>query len=303
MRGKDTQDSTGFVVSNHGQRIRVRDRGQGDVVCTKLNRVPGLVAGDEVCWRPRQPGEGVILERLERRSLLSRFKARGKQQAIAANLDQIFFVLAVRPRFDPRLIDRYLVGAEYQGFNATLVLNKTDLLDAGGEEQHREALRPYAALGYRVVYCSAKSGEGLDRLRETLVDKTSIFVGQSGVGKSSITRHLSGDQSIATSELTRGDHGMHTTSAAVLHELGTGVRLIDSPGVREFAAWQIPAAELANTFIELRPYLGQCRFRDCTHISEPMCAVKTAAEQGQVSAERLASYRELFTESTRLANK
>lgn len=294
-------DRSGLVVSNHGQRVRVRDENQRDVLCTKPKRVPRLVAGDEVRWKIGHGGQGVVIHRLDRRSLLARYKTRGRQQAIAANLDQILFVLAVRPRFDRRLVDRYLVGAEYQRFKATLVLNKTDLLAANELEEYRATVRPYVTLGYQVVCCSAKLGDGLGRLRDVLSNSTSVFVGQSGVGKSSLTRCLTGNESIATRELTRTDHGRHTTSAAVLHVLDSGVRLIDSPGVREFAAWHIPAAEIASAFVELRPYIGECRFRDCTHVSEPMCAVEEAVHQGRVSRERLTSYRELFSESTRLA--
>lgn len=298
---RDSQERPGTVVSNHGQSVRVRDSEQHDVLCTKLKRVPRLVAGDEVRWQGDPRGQGIVIDRLERKSLLSRYKARGKPQAIAANLDQILFVLAVRPRFDQALVDRYLVGAEYQRFPATIVLNKTDLLTAGELASYQAAMNLYVGLGYQVVYCSAKSGDGLDRIRDLLSCGTSIFVGQSGVGKSTLTRHLTGDDSIATQGLARGKHGRHTTSAAVLHVLGSGARLIDSPGVREFAAWHIPATELASAFVELRPYLGECRFRDCTHISEPMCAVQGATLEGHVNPHRLASYRRLFAESTRLA--
>lgn len=288
-------------MSNHGQYVRVRDETARHILCTKPKRVPHLVAGDEVHWQMGHGGQGIVIDRLERRSLLARYKTRDKRQAIAANLDQILFVIAVRPRFDRRLVDRYLIGAEHQGFKATLVLNKTDLLAAGELEAYLATVQPYAALGYQVVSCSAKSGDGLSRLREMLSNSTSVFVGQSGVGKSTLTRRLTGDESIATGELTRADHGRHTTSAALLHVLDSGVRLIDSPGVREFAAWHIPTAELANAFVELRPYIGECRFRDCTHLCEPMCAIQEAVRKGRIHPERLASYRELFSESVRLA--
>jgi ribosome biogenesis GTPase len=223
----------------------------------------------------------------------------GKLKPVAANIDRIFIVIAPLPAPHGNLIDRYLVAAEACGIEPVLVLNKTDLLaaDPGLRATVDALLAIYPTLGYQLLRVSSRpcdAGGGLEPLLAGLRGHTSVFVGQSGVGKSSLVNTLLPGVDLrvgALSELT--NKGTHTTTTAQLFHLPSGGSLIDSPGIREFGLWHMSRAQVEQGFREFRPHLGHCRFRDCKHREEPGCAILEAAAAGAISAPRLDSYRRI----------
>jgi len=273
------------------------DQKEATVVrCTMRGKQKGIVCGDKVEVTFNKQNEGVIEKRLERKNELARPNMRGKKEVLVANIDQLIIVAAVKPKFDPELIDRYLATAELMPTDIILVLNKIDLSDS----KTLIAWEEFKALNYTCIQTSAhqKDDPGLDKLKELLQNKTSALVGQSGVGKSSLLNTLIPGQDIQTQELSTAlGEGKHTTTVASAYRINasnvnTG-RLIDSPGVRDFAPPPIPADDVAQGFIEIREASERCKYRDCQHLREPQCAVKIAIEKQEITQRRYKSYRHL----------
>jgi ribosome biogenesis GTPase / thiamine phosphate phosphatase len=257
----------------------------------------GLAVGDEVLLESRGDAHRVVAV-LPRRSLLVRADPHDarRPRAIAANVDIVVVVVAAKaPPLHTRLIDRYLVAVEDSGARAALAVNKVDLLDDGERAAVRALLRPYGALGLPVIECSAAGGEGIQELRRVLAGATCVFVGQSGVGKSSLLNSLHPTAAAKTGAVRDGDgRGRHTTSASSMHDLPGGIRVIDTPGIRRFTIDDADPSTLAQGFVELARHAPGCRYGDCTHTHEPGCAVKAAVEGGDISHSRYASYRKLL---------
>ncbi|WP_447926253.1 small ribosomal subunit biogenesis GTPase RsgA [Vreelandella sp. EE27] len=296
--GEYGAEQPGRVMAHFGRTLEVRDSDNAPVRCHLRANMDGLVTGDRVIWRAGQEGSGVVVAREERDSVLKRPDARGQLKPVAANIDQILIVFAVEPAPHPNLIDRYLVAAEATGIAPVLVLNKIDLLpDDGGELG--ALLERYQRLGYPVVRTTTDNEAGLEALREQLEGRTSVFVGQSGVGKSSLIDLLLPDESLRIGALSEDSRkGTHTTTTARLYamdrdEVANG-ELIDSPGIREFGLVHLTEQEVTDGFIEFRPFIGYCRFRDCRHRQEPGCALLGAVEEGKIHSERFASYRRIL---------
>ncbi len=285
---------TGLVIVNHGRAALVEDDSGALHRCTARRNVPRSVSGDRVRWTPTGRKEGVITELLPRHTVLLRPDGPDKTRAMAANLDRVIIVVAARPSFPDELLDRYLAAAEIIGAEPLLVVNKADLLDAGGRFALNERLRPFEAIGYRVLFTSSLDRDGLKDLHEALRGHTSMLVGQSGVGKSSLVQALLPDLEIRTGALSEATgQGCHTTTVATLYHLPDGGDLIDSPGVRDFDLWTCDPVVVSHGFREFRDYLGQCRFHNCRHLSEPGCAIQEAARSGAIAARRLESYRRI----------
>ena len=205
-------------------------------------------------------------------------------------------VVASRPSFQEGLIDRYLAASEIIGAQPLLVVNKADMLDAGGRYTMEERLAPFEKIGYDLLFTSNRTTDGLKELHEHLGGHTSILVGQSGVGKSSLVLSLLPDLEIRVGALSEAPGlGRHTTTVASLYHLPDGGDLIDSPGVRDFNLWTRDAGEVAYGFRDFRPFLGQCRFNNCQHVTEPGCAVSDAARRGEIEPRRLESYRHILS--------
>ncbi len=252
-----------------------------------------LAVGDEVQLSP----DGQIMAHGERRSLLYRSDAY-RQKLIAANATQLLLVVATDPSFSDMLLSRALVAAEHQGLTTTIVLNKCDLVAA--LPAARKLLAPYIALGCRVVELSARFDPS--PLLPLLAGESSVLVGQSGMGKSTLTNALVPGAAAPTRELSTAlDSGKHTTTYARLYKLPTdtcpGGTLIDSPGLQEFGLKHLTAQEIEFGFAEFRPFLGQCRFRDCQHDAEPGCAIKQALAEGIIHPRRLDHFRQFISES------
>ena len=287
-------EQNGLVVAHFGTQVAVEDEDGTVLRCHVRANVQTLVTGAAVVWCRGEP-TGVIVARLPRRGELCRPDPHGALKPVAANIDQIIIVFAALPQPHANLIDRYLVASAISGSEPILLLNKTDLLEEDAElARSMEALvSPYESLGYRVLR-SAIGSSGMTDLESALADRISVFVGQSGVGKSSIINRLLPEAGLRVGALSEARaKGTHTTTTAQLLHMPSGGSLIDSPGIREFGLWHMSRAEVEQGFVEFKPHLGHCRFRDCTHEHEPGCAILAAAERGNISPQRLDSYRRI----------
>lgn len=282
---------TGRVISSHGRDAVVLDDAGSRIHCRLQGRKLAVVCGDGVRFQLAQ-GEGAagrITEVLPRRTTLARLNLRGESEPVAANLTQLACVVAPSPAPDFGLCDRYLAAAEWAGLKACIVANKCDLPDPAGA---LAALDEYIRIGYPVVRASKRQADGAAALARRLAGEISVLVGQSGVGKSSLTNLLVPGVEARVDEVTRAsESGRHTTSHSSLYPLPGGGELIDSPGVRDFAPPLPPPRDIAGGFREIAALAGACRFQDCRHLREPGCAVASAGER--ISARRLLSYRRM----------
>ncbi len=260
----------------------------------RRRRARDLIAvGDRVKVSLVDEGVAAIEEIEERERALSR-RAPGseREQVIVANLDQAVFVFScAEPAPNFRLLDRLLVVAESQDIPAVICANKVDLI--GGREA-RGLFGVYERLGYPVFYTSAKTGEGIDELRQALIGKLSVFAGPSGVGKSSLLNAIQPDLGLRIGEVSKATgRGQHTTVVPKLVPLEGGGYVADTPGVKAFALWDIEPEELDGYFREISPLVAHCAFSDCTHVHEPGCAVLAALKRGEISRQRYESYQRL----------
>jgi ribosome biogenesis GTPase len=247
-----------------------------------------VAAGDVVWFRPEGTAEGII-ERVEpRRGLISR-TSRGRQHVLVANVDQLIIVTsAAEPRIKPNLIDRLLVTAEKSGIRPVICINKIDLIEPA---DLMPLVGVYAQLGYGVLFVSASTGFGVERLRAQLAGAESVVSGQSGVGKSSLLNAVEPGLHLRVQTVSEETQkGRHTTTTAELIPLSFGGYVVDTPGIRQFQLWDVIPEEVAGYFRELRPYVSRCRFPDCTHTHESDCAVKDAVADGWIDARRYESY-------------
>ncbi|MDX1588173.1 MAG: small ribosomal subunit biogenesis GTPase RsgA [Oleiphilaceae bacterium] len=298
----DGVDEPGLVMAHYGQQLAIKPLGPGageeEIRCHARANIDPLVTGDEVVWRRGDDSQGVVLAREPRRSVLKRPDNFGNLKPVAANIDRMLVVIAPLPEPHDNLIDRYLAAAEISDITPLLVLNKEDLMDPDRQRQLAPMLDRYRQLGYQVLAVSADGAPeheaGMSALREVLQGHTSVLAGQSGVGKSSLVQQLLPEESLRIGDLSEAGKGTHTTTTARLYPLPSGGSLIDSPGIREFGLWHITPQELAWGFVDIRPLAGRCRFRNCSHLNEPGCALDAALDSGQLSVERLDSFRRIL---------
>ena len=279
------------VVAAFGRQYLVRLADGSEIACLTRGKKSEVACGDVVeVRRTADPstelrtGAQAVIERIApRRSLLHRSDA-FREKLIAANVTQIIIVVAAEPSFSDELLARCLVAAYDQKLDVLIVLNKCDLLDAAAAARKR--LIPYTAIGYRVLELSAK--QDVSALPRFFDGHTSVLVGQSGMGKSTLINTLLPDAQAATREISAAlDSGKHTTTHARLYRINETSSLIDCPGVQAFGLHHLSFGGIEQGFVEFAQYLGQCRFRDCRHTHEPGCALRNAVTEGKIDARRL----------------
>lgn len=290
------ENQTGLLIAHHGSTVEIEDA-QGRILRCALrqNREP-LVVGDQVIYQ-QENNSMVVIGYTPRRSVLLKPSRQLKEtlKPIAANLDVMVIVSASMPPFSEELLDQYLVAAELLNIQPCIVFNKTDLLTPEKQQEIVARLNIYRHLNYPVLMLSSQLGDNLDSLKKFLHDKTAIFVGPSGVGKSSLIQRFISKDNIKVGDVSITGHGCHTTTTARLYHLDSGGKVIDSPGVREFSLWNISEDELLRGFKEIFTYKGKCEFRNCRHEKESACALQIAVQEGKISEKRFHHFKKFWS--------
>lgn len=293
--GQTTATFDGLVIKRFSRHALIENNQGMHIHCSIRPTLDTLVAGDRVVWQAAEHGRGVVVSRYPRTSVLGRPDKRNQLRPVAANITQVMIVIAPKPEISWPLLDSYLVMVEYLNLDACIVLNKTDL--ASNELQH-DISTAYATLGYRVIFTGRDQNKGYDQLQMALDNQTSVFVGQSGVGKSSlISGVLPNESTILVADISsKSELGCHTTSNSCFYHIPSGGAIIDSPGVREFGLWHMPATEIAKGFREFKPYLSHCKYRNCNHRDTPGCALLEAVKNKSITRQRYDNYVKISTQ-------
>ena len=293
---------TARVTAVHRERYQLScDRGELYArLKTKeyyLDQAQFPTVGDYVTIQYVENGDSLILSTLPRRTVFTRREPGPipREQAVAANFDYVFILQSLNQDFNPKRLERYLTLAWQSGAEPVVLLTKADLV-----EDHWEYLKAAerVAMGVSIHPISAHSGYGLQRLHAYLQPgKTAVFLGSSGVGKSSLVNALAGEELMAVSAIREDDSkGRHTTTHRQLLRLRSGAAIIDTPGMRELGMWEASAG-LTDAFADVQAHLGRCRFSDCTHTREPGCAIRAAIDRGELDLARWESYQKLREEA------
>lgn len=291
--------NSGRVIANYGDALAIENAEQTIYRCTNRRKLDFLVCGDYVEWSLQEDGTGFIETLKPRHTILTRRIRGAPAKPIAANFNQIVITLAPIPEPETRLIDTYLVICENQYIDCVILINKIDLLTDANNKTLQTLETIYTSLDYPVIKIAAKHNIGLAPLKTRLQQHTSILVGQSGVGKSSLIKQLLPDADVQTGHISKNTGlGSHTTTRTLLYHLPDGGELIDSPGVREFVPEDLSKDMIQNGFREFHPYQGLCKFNNCLHINEPKCAVIEALKEKKIHFTRWENYKHLVTEST-----
>jgi ribosome biogenesis GTPase len=292
---------TARVISHHGRQLFAETEKQEKIKCKIRQNLGDIACGDYVIVQqaPAITGEAqnVVIAIKERTNLLVKSGFAGATKPVAANIGQLVIVTAIKPKPNPYLIDRYLVATENLPAEALIVINKVDLLDHKTKIIVDDLTELYQDIGYRVITSSMKQDIALDELADALSNTTSILVGLSGVGKSSIVKAILPKEEIRIGETSEATgEGKHTTTVSALYHLkGNGI-LIDSPGVRDFTPINKSQDEIIHGFIDVRKFNGACKFTNCSHINEPGCAMKQAVDEGNLNKQRFNNYLRLVEE-------
>ncbi len=283
-----TLDSSGETIACRLKRGASTENEQSTIV----------VVGDFVRVQPLEGERGLIHHVEERATRLGRTASgqEGMEHVLAANVDTLFCVAAAdRPDFRRTIIDRYIVAAHLGGVTPVIVLNKMDTVDGELRELLEEEIAVYSEIGYETILTSVETGEGIEEMMERIRDRICVFIGQSGVGKSSLSNTLLGRDVRRISEVREKDRrGVHTTISSTMLTVPSGGFIIDTPGMREFGIWDLEPEELDGYFMEFLDYLRDCKYLPCTHTHEPGCAVRAAVERGEIDEGRYASYLAIF---------
>ena len=287
---------TGLVVASHGRHCMVESVDGERRICHPRGKKSQVVVGDQVEWLP-STDEGTIEKILPRRNLFYR-QDEIRTKSFAANLDQVVILLAAEPEFSQMQLTRALIAAEAEHITPIIALNKSDLTDLFVRALER--LAPYTAMGYTVLQLAIKHGHSGD-LGERLQNKTSLILGPSGTGKSTLINQFIPNALVSTGEISHAlNSGKHTTTSTNLYwvDAERKTALIDSPGFQEFGLHHIDSMQLATYMPDFKPHASECKFYNCTHLHEPGCGVQAAVASGEINASRYKLYGMLFAELT-----
>ena len=280
----DEKEYQGIVITRYGQRQLVEDENGRVFQSVSRQNIGFSVAGDKILFQKTKHDDAIVTAIYPRDNELKR-----QDKLIAANIDQLWLVVAIEPHYEFELIDRYLIMAENSNLPIGIIVNKIELSTTKSKTEND--FLNYQSLGYDVHFLSVKKQINLDFFKEQLINKSHIFLGQSGVGKSSLINSLIPDLQLRVNEISsKSKLGKHTTTNTTIYHIPSGGDLIDSPGVREFQLDSLTELEIKSGFKEFRALSDACRFRDCKHINEPNCAVKESLDQGKINPNRYQSY-------------
>lgn len=301
----ESSTQTVRVISHHGRELYAEDENLNIFKCKIRQNLGDIACGDSVVIQriydttqsPQEDIEYVVVAIRERSNLLLKTGFAGATKPVAANIGQIIIVTAIMPRPNPYLIDRYLAATENLPATAIIVINKMDLIDDDTTQLIQDFISLYQGIGYRVIQTSMKQQTGIDELAEALANTSSILVGLSGVGKSSIVKAMLPKEDIRIAKTSDASgEGKHTTTVSALYHLNNGGVIIDSPGVRDFTPIVSNELEITNGFIDVRQYAGACKFSNCSHKNEPGCALKQAVLDGELNEQRFNNYLRMLDE-------
>lgn len=297
----ESSTQTARIISHHGRQLYAETETGEKIKCKMRQNLGDLACGDYVLLQQALNATGesqnVVIAVKERTNLLVKTGFAGAVKPVAANIGQLVIVTSLRPKPNPYLIDRYLTSAENLPAKAAIVINKVDLLDDETKKIADNLTSLYQNIGYQVICTSIKNNIGIDELSEALSNTTSILVGLSGVGKSSLVKAILPKEEIKIGETSASTgEGKHTTTVSALYHLkGNGI-IIDSPGVRDFTPINKSQAEITHGFIDVRRFNGACKFANCSHQNEPECAMKEAVKKGELNEQRFNNYLRLVAE-------
>jgi len=297
----ESSTQTARVISHHGRQLYAETENFEKIKCKIRQNLGDIACGDYVLLQQALNATGesqnVVIAVKERTNLLVKTGFAGAIKPVAANIGQLVIVTALLPRPNPYLIDRYLTSAENLPAKALIVINKIDLLDDETKIIADELTKLYESIGYYVICTSIKQNIGIDELSQALSNTTSILVGLSGVGKSSLVKAILPKEEIKIGETSKSTgEGKHTTTVSALYHLKDNGIIIDSPGVRDFTPINKTQEEITHGFIDVRKFNGACKFANCSHQNEPGCAMKEAVKNGDLNPQRFNNYLRLVTE-------
>lgn len=302
----ESSTQTARVISHHGRQLFAETENLERIKCKIRQNLGDIACGDYVLVQQALDAAGqtksgeqqnVIVAVKERANLLVKTGFGGAIKPVAANIGQVAIVTAIKPRPNPYLIDRYLTAAENLPAKAIIIINKVDLMDHETKQLADDLSSLYQGIGYRVISTSIKQEIGLTEISEALSNTTSILVGLSGVGKSSIVKAILPKEEIKIGETSKTTgEGKHTTTVSAFYHLKDKGIIIDSPGVRDFTPINESISEITNGFIDVRKFNGACKFANCSHKNEPGCAMKQAVADGELNELRFNNYLRLVQE-------
>ena len=311
----ETNSQTARVISHHGRQLFAETESLERVKCKIRQNLGDIACGDYIVIQqetaPSGSQQNVVVAIKERSNMLVKTGFAGAVKPVAANIDQVVIVTSLRPKPNPYLIDRYLAATENLPSKALIIINKIDLLDdiAQEHESKKHELKKivddltalYQSIGYRVICASMEKNIGIAEIAEALANTTSILVGLSGVGKSSIVKKILPQEEIKIAETsTATGEGKHTTTVSAFYHLENNGIIIDSPGVRDFTPISKSIEEITNGFIDARQFNGACKFTNCSHLNEPDCAMKQAVSNGDLNSLRFKNYLRMMEEFLKL---
>ena len=294
----DEKSYSGRIVTHYGNQLEVEVLNgplEGTTQrCHQRSSMTPLVTGDLITWKPDSMHTGIVMSQTDRINVFGRYDGEGRFKPLASNLDCVLVVIAATPKAYLNLVDRYLVAIRKLELDAFILLNKVDLIDENKDQSLQRMMQIYSDLGYPILKVSAKSRLGFEALEKQLAGLTTVLVGQSGVGKSSLINQLGSDELAKVGNLSKNKYkGTHTTTTSRLYHL-ENFDLIDSPGIREFGLTKVTKQEVLNGFPEIQSLASNCKFRNCSHRNEPSCAIREGLKSGAIFQERLDSYQNIL---------